>query len=59
MTKSVTSMVVGRAVTLGLLDIDRPIGVLYPEADAEHARLTPRHPADHDVRACTSTGCGT
>jgi CubicO group peptidase (beta-lactamase class C family) len=43
MTKSVTSMLVGRAVTLGLFDIDRPIGSLYPEADAGHARLTPRH----------------
>jgi CubicO group peptidase (beta-lactamase class C family) len=43
MTKSVTSMVVGRAVTLGLFDIDRPIGALYPEADAAHARLTPRN----------------
>jgi CubicO group peptidase (beta-lactamase class C family) len=42
MTKSVTSMVVGRAVTLGLLDIDSPIGLMYPEADVEHARLTPR-----------------
>jgi CubicO group peptidase (beta-lactamase class C family) len=43
MTKSVTSMVVGRAVTLGLFDIDRPLGALYPEADPAHAALTPRH----------------
>jgi CubicO group peptidase (beta-lactamase class C family) len=43
MTKSVTAMLVGRAVTLGLLDIDKPIGALYPEADAKHAALTPRH----------------
>ena len=43
LTKSATSMVVGRAVTLGLLDIERPIGALYPEADAQHAALTPRH----------------
>jgi CubicO group peptidase (beta-lactamase class C family) len=42
MTKSVTSMLVGRAVTLGLLDIDAPIGPLYPEADPEHAAITPR-----------------
>lgn len=42
MTKSVTSMLVGRAATLGLLDIDRPIGALYPEADRAHAALTPR-----------------
>jgi CubicO group peptidase (beta-lactamase class C family) len=42
MTKTVTALAVGRAVTLGRLDIDRPIGRLYPEADAAHARLTPR-----------------
>jgi CubicO group peptidase (beta-lactamase class C family) len=42
MTKSVTSMVVGRAVTLGLFDINKPIGTWVPEADVEHARLTPR-----------------
>jgi CubicO group peptidase (beta-lactamase class C family) len=42
MTKSVTSLVVGRAVTLGLVDIDRPIAALYPEADAAHGVLTPR-----------------
>jgi CubicO group peptidase (beta-lactamase class C family) len=42
MTKSVTSMIVGRAVTLGLFDIDQPIGLHVPEADDEHARLTPR-----------------
>src|SRR2546423_34694 len=38
MTKSVTSMLVGRAVTLGRLDIDEPIGSLVPQADDEHAR---------------------
>lgn len=43
MTKSVTSMLVGRAVTLGLFDIDAPIGRWVPEADPAHARLTPRH----------------
>jgi len=42
MTKSVTALLVGRAVTLGLLDLDAPIGRLYPEADAAHARLTLR-----------------
>ena len=42
MTKTVTALLVGRAVTLGLLDIDEPIGRLFPEADAEHAALTPR-----------------
>jgi CubicO group peptidase (beta-lactamase class C family) len=35
-------MLVGRAVTLGKFDVDRPIGHLYPEADAAHARITPR-----------------
>lgn len=42
MTKSVTAMVVGRAVTLGLFDLDQPIGTWVPEADAAHARITPR-----------------
>jgi CubicO group peptidase (beta-lactamase class C family) len=42
MTKSVTSMLVGRAVTLGRLDVDEPIGSLVSQADAQHARLTPR-----------------
>ncbi|HUP90648.1 MAG TPA: serine hydrolase [Solimonas sp.] len=42
MTKSVSSMIVGRAVTLGLYDLDRPIGTWVTEADAEHARITPR-----------------
>jgi CubicO group peptidase (beta-lactamase class C family) len=42
MTKSVTALLVGRAVTLGKLNIDKPIGRLFPEADRAHARLTPR-----------------
>lgn len=42
MTKSVTALVVGRAVTLGKVDIDEPIGPLFPEADRAHGRLTPR-----------------
>jgi CubicO group peptidase (beta-lactamase class C family) len=42
MTKSVTSMLVGRAVTLGILNLDTPIGRWIPEADAVHAALTPR-----------------
>jgi CubicO group peptidase (beta-lactamase class C family) len=42
MTKSVTAMVAGRAATLGLLDLDRPIAALYPDADAAHGALTPR-----------------
>ncbi|HYZ91146.1 MAG TPA: serine hydrolase [Actinomycetota bacterium] len=43
MTKSVTALLVGRAVTLGRLNIDRPIGPLFPEADQAHARITPRN----------------
>lgn len=43
MTKSVTALLVGRAVTLGRFDIDRPIGHLYPAADRSHGALTPRH----------------
>ena len=43
MTKSVTALLVGRAVSLGKLDIDRPIARLFPEADRAHGRLTPRH----------------
>jgi CubicO group peptidase (beta-lactamase class C family) len=43
MTKSVTSMLVGRAVTLGLVDIDEPIRRLVPEATGAHGELTMRH----------------
>lgn len=42
MTKSVTAMIVGRAVTLGLLDVDAPISRWWPEADEAHGRLTLR-----------------
>ncbi|MEX2394523.1 MAG: serine hydrolase [Actinomycetota bacterium] len=42
MTKSVTALVVGRAVTLGKLNIDAPIGRYFPEADSKHSALTPR-----------------
>jgi len=42
MTKSVTSMLVGRAATLGRLDVDQPIESLVPQADVAHAKLTPR-----------------
>jgi CubicO group peptidase (beta-lactamase class C family) len=42
MSKSVTSMLAGRAATLGRLGLDRPIAALYPEADAAHGALTPR-----------------
>jgi CubicO group peptidase (beta-lactamase class C family) len=43
MTKSVTAMVVGRAVTLRKLDVERPLARLYPEADRAHGRLRARH----------------
>ena len=43
MTKSVTAMVAGRAVTMRKLDVERPLARLYPEADREHGRLRARH----------------
>lgn len=43
MTKSVTAMVVGRAVTLRRYDVERPLARLYPEADRAHGRLRARH----------------
>lgn len=42
MTKGVVSIVVGRAVTEGKLDLDAPIGTYIDGLDAEHAALTPR-----------------
>ncbi len=42
MTKSVTALVIGRAVTLGYVKLDEPIRRLFPEADPAHAALTPR-----------------
>lgn len=41
-TKGVTSMLTGRAIQLGLLGIDDPIGKYLPEAGAEHAAITVR-----------------
>lgn len=41
-TKGVVSMLTGRALTLGLLKLDDPIGKYLPEADAEHAAITIR-----------------
>ena len=44
MTKTVTAMLVGRAVDAAVCSsIDRPIRRLYPEADRAHGTLTPRH----------------
>ena len=42
MAKSVTSMVFGRAMTLGLISPDDPVGSLLPEADAAHGKVTMR-----------------
>jgi CubicO group peptidase (beta-lactamase class C family) len=42
LSKSVTAMAAGRAITLGLMDVDDPIGMYLPEADAEHASITVR-----------------
>ncbi|MGH2734445.1 MAG: serine hydrolase domain-containing protein [Actinomycetota bacterium] len=42
MAKSVTAMAVGRAVSLGLLSEDDPIGTYVPRADPEHSRITVR-----------------
>ncbi|HEX8075371.1 MAG TPA: serine hydrolase [Thermoleophilaceae bacterium] len=42
MAKSVTSLLTGRAVTLGYLSVDDPIGAFMPEADRAHGALTVR-----------------
>ncbi len=43
LAKSVTSMIFGRAWTLGLIGPDDPVGSLFPEADAPHGALLVRH----------------
>jgi CubicO group peptidase (beta-lactamase class C family) len=42
MAKSVVSMAFGRAMTLGLISPDDPVGSLLPEADAPHGKVTMR-----------------
>jgi CubicO group peptidase (beta-lactamase class C family) len=42
MAKSVVSMAFGRAMTLGLISPDDPVGSLLPEADAAHGKITLR-----------------
>lgn len=42
-SKTVLSLAVGRAITLGYLKLDDPIGMYLPEADASHGALTVRH----------------
>lgn len=43
MTKGVLSTIVGRAVGMGLLEVDDPIGKYIDGLDAKHAALTVRH----------------
>ena len=49
MAKSVTSMIFGRAMTLGLMSADDPVGSLVPEADKAHGEITV-----HDLLTMTS-----
>jgi CubicO group peptidase (beta-lactamase class C family) len=42
LAKSVTSLIFGRAMTLGLISPDDPLGSLVGEADLEHGRITLR-----------------
>ncbi|WP_205696627.1 serine hydrolase [Conexibacter sp. SYSU D00693] len=42
MAKSITSLVFGRAMTLGLVSPDDPVGALLPEADRAHGAVTLR-----------------
>ncbi|MBL1075392.1 serine hydrolase [Nocardia sp. 2] len=41
-TKGVTSVAIGRAITLGYFGLDDPLGTFFPQADAAHAALTVR-----------------
>lgn len=43
MAKSVTTMMFGRAMTLGLISPDDPVGSLVPEADQAHGQITMRN----------------
>ncbi|HEX8742970.1 MAG TPA: serine hydrolase [Thermoleophilaceae bacterium] len=42
MAKSVTSLIFGRAMSLGYISPDDPVGSLIPEADGPHGRITMR-----------------
>lgn len=42
MAKSVAALMFGRAMTLGLMSPDDPVGALVPEADGPHGRITMR-----------------
>ena len=43
MSKSIVALVFGRAMTLGLISPDDPLGSLLPEADEPHGEITMRH----------------
>ncbi|HEX8649145.1 MAG TPA: serine hydrolase [Thermoleophilaceae bacterium] len=43
MGKSFTSLVFGRAMSLGYISPDDPVGALVPEADEAHGKITLRH----------------
>ena len=43
MAKSITALVFGRAMTLGAISPDDPLGSLVPEADEPHGAITIRH----------------
>jgi len=43
LAKSITSLVFGRAMTLGLISPDDPVGSLVVEADQAHGAITARH----------------
>jgi CubicO group peptidase (beta-lactamase class C family) len=43
MAKSVTSLAFGRAMTLGLISPDDPVGSLVPQADGVHGAITTRN----------------
>jgi CubicO group peptidase (beta-lactamase class C family) len=43
MAKSATALVFGRAMTLGLVGPDDPLGSLLPQADRPHGAITLRH----------------
>ena len=43
LSKSVVALVFGRAMTLGAISPDDPLGSLLPEADEPHGQITMRH----------------
>ena len=55
LAKSVTALVFGRAMSLGLIGPDDPLGSLVPEADRRPRRDHDARPADDDLAACAGT----